>query len=449
MININVDDRIFALTFGYGHTLLKPGVWEERFGLKVALNVINSDNLKSIDKKNIAAVPKFSKEQLAKGSTFADFGVDIERDLVQGITGKTGNGDFGETVTGKDALSISVKFDASNIKTILRDCYEKYKSNDYKKDFSWIDYTFEIKDSDTIQKLDERLLNKIENDDLENFEMSIPDILDWENIDEFKFKKHSFGDDLDLSKYLKFLIRDNLGSSLKTLKTHQVDCFRNNQDQDVQSWKIYDCLYCETEYNGQMYILSGGKWYHIDDNFAQNVFKSFNSFKHNPPKIHLPECNEGEHEDKYNERVAQEIKDICNMDRKIIFHGGTNQKVEFCDLLTINKEIIHVKHYGASAVLSHLFSQGLVSGELLLFDEEFREKLNNQFDRLGVPAYKLPDPSERPEPADYEIVFAIISKPGTKFDIPFFSKVNLRNAKKTLESFGYKVSLLEIPTKKP
>jgi len=41
-------------------------------------------------------------------------------------------------------------------------------------------------------------------------------------------------------------------------------------------------------------------------------------------------------------------------------------------LITKDKEIVHVKHYGGSAVLSYLFSHGVVSGELFIADEDFR-----------------------------------------------------------------------------
>ena len=74
---VSVEKRLFALAFGYGHTLLNPGVCEERFGLKVALNVIDSENVRSIDKQNMSVTPKFSKEQITKDGTFADFGIDI------------------------------------------------------------------------------------------------------------------------------------------------------------------------------------------------------------------------------------------------------------------------------------------------------------------------------------------------------------------------------------
>lgn len=443
LLLVSEQSRVFVLTFGYGHTLLKPGVWEERFGLKVALSVVDSENLRSIDKKNMSIVPKLSKEQMTKDGTFADFGIDIEQDLIQGITGKSKNGDFGQTVTGKDALSISVKKDISNIKDFLKDCLQKYNSDDYKKDFGWIDHVSEMKDPKAIEELDNKLIEKIKNEDFEKTWLAIPEIVPWENVSEFKFKKKSFGDDIDLPTYLGFLTKEEKQNlSLDTVKNHFVDCISASTDDVMLSWKIYNCLCSEIENDGQTNVLSNGKWYQIDSHFAKSVSDSFESFRKQPAGITLPNCNKNEHEDKYNERVAKELSDICNMDRKTINHGGANQKVEFCDLLTKDKKLIHVKHYGASSVLSHLFSQGLVSGELLLSDPEFRKKLN---DKLPTD-YKLADSLEKPKSSDYKVIFAIISKSESDLDIPFFSKVNIRNAKKRLETFGYSVSLLKIST---
>jgi uncharacterized protein (TIGR04141 family) len=117
-------------------------------------------------------------------------------------------------------------------------------------------------------------------------------------------------------------------------------------------------------------------------------------------------------------------------------------KIEFCDLLTNNKKIIHVKKYGGSSVLSHLFAQGMVSGELFIGDKKFREKVNK-----GLPeSHRIENTEDRPIASDYEIIFAIISSLDKDLDIPFFSKVNLRSAKRRLGAFGYKVSLQKIKT---
>ncbi len=89
---VTVEKRTFALAFGYGHTLLKPGVCEERFGLKVALSVIDREQMRSINKKNMSITPKLLIEQLTKIGTFENFGIDVEQDLIQGVTGKTKSG---------------------------------------------------------------------------------------------------------------------------------------------------------------------------------------------------------------------------------------------------------------------------------------------------------------------------------------------------------------------
>ena len=443
---VKIDNRLFALTFGYGHMLLKHGIWEDRFGLKVALSVINPDNLRSIDKKNMSIVPKLTKEQMTKDGTLLDFGVDVEQDLIQGITGKTKIDAYGKTVTGKDALSVSVKVDISNIRELLKDCYKRYKDEDYKKQYSWIDNVSEIKNPRTIENMDNKLLENIKNRDFDKTWMAVPEILKWEDVDIFKFKQESFGDDINLPKYLSFLTDEQIEKlSLETIKKHDVNCISAKDGNSIHQWKIYNCLYCEINIKDQVYILSNGKWYEIENNFAKKVSASFESFRKKSTTVTLPDHIQGDHENIYNKKVGK-IKGICNMDRKLIYHGGANQKIEFCDLLTKDKKIIHVKHYGASNVLSHLFFQGLVSGQLLLSDEEFREKLNKKLDKPEYVQYKLPNVSERPDASEYEIIFAIISKSKKDLTIPFFSKVNIKNVRERLESYGYEVSLLKIAT---
>ena len=57
---------------------------------------------------------------------------------------------------------------------------------------------------------------------------------------------------------------------------------------------------------------------------------------------------------------------------------------------------------------------------------------------------KLADVNVRPDARGYEVVFAIISKSKKPLDIPFFSKVSLRNARKRLEAYGYRVTKKKI-----
>jgi uncharacterized protein (TIGR04141 family) len=60
-----------------------------------------------------------------------------------------------------------------------------------------------------------------------------------------------------------------------------------------------------------------------------------------------------------------------------ISHGGGHGQVEVCDLLSANRKLIHVKIYSKSSVLSHLFAQGFVSGQLGKWQCRFRIKRTN------------------------------------------------------------------------
>ena len=83
MVKVSKANGLFAVAFGYGWTLLNPEAYEERFGLKTALSIIDPDNLRKIDKKNMSVSPKNTSEQLTKTGVISDFGIDIEQDLIQ------------------------------------------------------------------------------------------------------------------------------------------------------------------------------------------------------------------------------------------------------------------------------------------------------------------------------------------------------------------------------
>ncbi len=51
-------NRYFALCFGYGSSFIESSTIEEGFGLKVALNVMNHEKIKSIDVKNLDTIIK-------------------------------------------------------------------------------------------------------------------------------------------------------------------------------------------------------------------------------------------------------------------------------------------------------------------------------------------------------------------------------------------------------
>jgi uncharacterized protein (TIGR04141 family) len=99
-----------------------------------------------------------------------------------------------------------------------------------------------------------------------------------------------------------------------------------------------------------------------------------------------------------------------------------------------------VKRYGGSSVLSHLFNQGLVSGELFQMQQDFRKLVNGKLPK----EHKLVNLAARPTPNSYKVVFAIISESIKQLSIPFFSKISLKQTLNRLEAIGFVVMLAKI-----
>ena len=441
---VNRQSRIFAIPFGHGRSLLEPGSWESRFGLRVVANIAGQSGVRKIDKMNISAIPKDSSEQLSKFGVVSDFGFDIEQDLLRGMTAKVASRyseDFGNIATGKDSLTVSAEVDHSNVKSFLQTCYKHYRSLRYKETFEWIDQIKSISDPKLIERLDKKLIVEISDKNYEKVWMAVPEIIEWERLSGFSYRSRMpLASDIRLDGFLESLTR-RARETIKpeTFKNRKIDCLDVDGNPLKGPWKAYECLHCELLHNRKTYILSNSKWFEIDQSFARAVYRNYEELRGARPVRILPPCVD-QHEDKYNKKAAEGAKDMHCTDRLLIPHGGGHSKIEFCDLYTRKKEIIHVKRYGQSAVLGHLFWQGTVSGEVFLDSAEFRRKVNRKLPA----AYQLRNPAERPKASDYTIIFAIISASNRELEIPFFSKVALKNAKRTLTTLGYKVRLQKI-----
>jgi uncharacterized protein (TIGR04141 family) len=431
----------FAVVFGVGRFLLKESVIEERFGLRVVLNSADPESIRSIDKTTLGSVPKHSREQMSRDTNAKEFGIDIEQDLVGAVTARSRDEQFGKTISGRDPLSVSVPVDITNIIDFLKHCLTRYNSNDYKKDFGWVEQIAEVRDSYKVGELEALLVDKLSRRDLDKIWMAVPEVVPWEDVEGFKYireKSDVLHPDIGMKSFLETLGDRPL--TVDTLGNEAV--FMISASTGVATrWSAHRCTYAEIEHNGTLYVLTGNKWYAIAKDFSDKVLSDFAAFP--ASTVSLPDFTQKD-EGAYNKDVAAS-EGFCCMDSDNIQHGGGHSSVEFCDLLTPDKKIIHVKRYVGSSTLSHLFAQGAVSGELFASDPEFRKKLNEKL----PDAYKLADPTERPRTEEYEIVYAIVSYSEGDLEIPFFSKVNLRAARNRLALCGYGVSLKKISKVEP
>ena len=437
LLLLEVADRIFAITFGQGRTFLAPGCCEERFGLTVVLNSVNPKKLRSIDRKSLDSVGSHGREQTVVATSIDHFSIDVEQDFLSAVTGVPEDLAFGNRLSGADSLHASANIEINDLPELLKRYLLAYKSDAYKDRFPWIDNVAEVKDSAKKDELNLALVDGMNTGAHDRIWLAIPEIIEWGRATYFKFfttKSESDYSDIRLADFLKELSENVTLDLLKKRKAYCIDSDGNS----IKNWPIYKCLYAEVTLGGETFVLTDSKWYRVEGDFVQEVLQSYRNIKrYSKP---LPPFNPSVGgEQAYNEAVANsDPTKYKNADCKFIRHGGARSKVEMCDLIADDEDLIHVKRYHSSAVLSHHFAQALVSSELLRSDPNFRKQVREKFPTL------LPESEEGFDPSNFEIVLAIISEPKGDLEIPFFSKVNLRSVVNRIQRDGFKVSLAKI-----
>ncbi|MEO8064518.1 MAG: TIGR04141 family sporadically distributed protein [Pseudomonadota bacterium] len=432
----SVENRHFAVTFGTGRYLLNPLAIEQRFGLFVTLNTVDPEKVRSIDTASLDRQGIQSRIQASRDASPADFGLDIERDLVRAVAGTPTDADVGETIAGYDSLHVNTRTTFVQLRRLLETYLARSKEKKYQKSFGWIDQIHEVRDSLLIEKLSKHLIGELKRGKSDCIWLAPDGIIDWNDVSRFQFGTSTSSPrypSLTLDRFI-----DHLGGAPKItidrLERTRVRALRAD-DSVAHEWPVVRCVQADFKYEGKSYLLNSGKWYQIDDHFVKVV----NAIVASIPiaSLGLPEYEDNS-EGAYNERAVQASDGkLALMDAKNIQYGGGASKIEFCDLYSINGDMIHVKRYSGSSVLSHLFSQAVVSAQTFKSDTEFRELVNKK-----LPAsHKLLDARKPPSVGAHRIVIAIVGGPDSAEDLPFFSRVTLKNSVKLLEGFGYKVAL--------
>lgn len=437
------SNRLFAITFGHGRHLLDLNAIEERFGLRVTLNSVNPDELRAVDVTTLDANPMHGKRQPSHAAPLGEFGLNLDQDVLRGVTGKPVEESLGTQMTGTDSLSVRVRTDLGSLQRLLSKYLAKSKEDKYRERFAWVDHIAEVRDPSLQQQLFGKLMDGFGAGGTHIW-AAIPSVVEWTAFDHFRFGSYASGieyDDITLDCLLQ-AIGDDV-PTLELLKRKRVFCISKGNPQPAMEWSFLDCLTAEIPMDGAHYLLNARTWYKIDKDFASKVQADISEIP--SPSFTLGDWGD-ETEAAYNERVAKKNNSKLHlMDRVMVSHPGMASPIEFCDLFSTSGEMIHVKRYGQSSVLSHLFAQGTVSAESVLSDAEFRKAANG---KLPL-SHRFKDPAVRIDPSKHEVCFAIGSSEPGPLSLPFFSQVTLRNAYRRLRhSLGYRVSLAKINVSK-
>lgn len=453
LLVIQVDDFTYALTFGHGRSLLNQARIERRFGLKVALNLVDERQLRSLDTKKFDEMVVSTNTQTSRTTELPAFGIDVMRDILRAVTGLAPNDSGFKSVSGSDALVISVADAITDLPALLRTIHSTYADTRYQISFGWVDHLTEVRDPTLVTRLDAQLLEHLNTGDTTRTHMAMPENLEWEDIEYFEVTptRPSQYLELDLDDYLADIPSSRATTTtVDQLKHRKVWVKFHNSAEPVARWSVYHCLVSEQRIHGGLFALVEGRWFAIADALVAQVDASISALP--TASIALPTGRPGESEADYNARAATESPDLALLDRQLVAPDGSNTKIEFCDLLGTNGALVHVKRKTRSSTLSHLFAQGHVSAESLI-DISLREQVRDVIRRVAdgeaarwlelIPGGDSPLARER-----ITIIYAVIANSaatGVEW-LPFFSRLTLMQTVRDLNRLGFRnVELVRVP----
>lgn len=450
VIIAKVKCRFLAIVFGYGRSFLKEECIERNFGFKVALNTIDPNKMRSVNAATIEDMVVNTQRQASYSTSQDEFGLNVTNDIMKGLTGEPYDSKYGNHISGKDSLVVSVFMEFSELKEKLELYIDAYSAQRYKEiGFDWVDNIAEVRDSILAEALDFELTSSIERHETEHLHISPPETTDWDQVVGFCYSGIKKKLD-DPESYTLNLNPDEYINSIKPgtnayqkIKRDKLWGLNADGTPFVIS-SIYNALVFQICFEGKTYILCSGIWYQVETSFFNQV-NNYISTMVRMSDTNLPVCMAGENEGDYNRRVATANPDYCLFDQKMISVAGGPKKIESCDLFTRDKKFIHVKNKGKSSQMGHLFAQGRVSAECFISDESFRRQVSEIATKnFGFPIF---DYTRKPSSNEYEVVFAIIDDKESDLTtkLPFFSKVNLMLTAQDLDRmhFRYSVCLIK------
>ena len=447
--------------------MLEPGVIDRRFGLRAALNAMYEDGegvldpirVRHVDAKTVGRTTMRTSRQASGDVEFEQFGVDVERDLLKAVTGEPiDRGKWGSRVHGGESVRVQAYGGLAQLGPLARDLVRLSRKKSYRRGFDWIDHIVVVNDSALLAKLQAEVVADLLAGE-ESVALAPPEHVDWDSLAEFRYSvaPNVAHEDLSMGDYVEHLRDRTVELSFEAMRKHRIEAL-DSDGNARHTWPVTRAVIAQIALGGRTYLLEEGEFYQVEtgfmaalDAFVDGIAESDVALPASPLDANGDEQLEGA----YNEMAARMSTQHLLLDKRMVNIAGVTGPIEICDVLTSNRQFVHVKRHLSSSTLSHLFAQGLVSADLYLNSQEFRDKARVQIKGaeeaqaaadnetavvgrfLGVLDF------DAPEPRSIEVVYAVIARWNDRSPtqaLPFFSKVNLRRSINDLRRLGCNVS---------
>ncbi|WP_433298957.1 DUF6119 family protein [Actinoplanes sp. CA-030573] len=443
LLLVKFKDYRFIIAYGVGRHAIESDSIEQGFGLRVAASVIEPTRIRAAFTRKPGAHGRTSYVAMPEAGPLYHLGIEPSEDLIREMEGKPAEA-FGRGVSGGDTLRLSVKdFSLRGLGPKLKEVVDAYLSDKYRVHYPFIDYYRRLNRGEVTLRstLDEMLESQIlapSNTVDYGSPVSDPRLLPDYYVLRYKSS---------YSSRMTYLDSDNVTAKLATwgvrhpLSEVKVLGLLENAEGPISEHRLRAYTVAEISLDGRSYAISEGSWYEIDANNLESIERALSLIPELDPKAIGIRPWQPKHriEGHYNRDLARWCGGTL-MDAKNFMIGGPHQKIEVCDVLSPQRDLICVKKATSASELSHLFSQGLTSAQLLVRDfEGYRDR---------VRAHLVPSEAGLPfDRGQWRIVYAIATrKPGPlRRSLFFFSKINLERTAVLLRDIGIDVAVVRIP----
>ncbi|MCP3060136.1 TIGR04141 family sporadically distributed protein [Myxococcus sp. K38C18041901] len=450
--------RIFAIAIGHGHHLINKDVIEPQFGLLTTLNGVDPERLKLVDSKRIGVQTLQKREASNLETKLADFDFEFDAELLHIVSGACADEKLGTRIRGSDSLLLTSKLDFEALPEKCLSIHKTFREDTYQKKFSFIDHIKPEKSARTLDKLDSKLVEAL-NQRLTTAKLSVayPDQIDYEANSHYVLQgrgSHREFNEVTLPALYDYLGDDEVEfADLKKIRITGIEVDSGAMRQTAAE-PLHAYLTYEVDLDGIKFVLCNRKWYRISNDYLDQIqqelatlilpsetpgLKPWHQTLNKKEKLtHI----EGD----YNIQYKQDA-DFLYMDKELFTFGPGlgHSKIEIADLFhRPSKKLFCVKRLNDSATLSHLFSQATVSADLFRQHAPYRDKFVTEVTR------QWPSQTFSHEDIDsLRFVYAL----GTERTeplleiLPIFSKVMLLKHARMLQRTRFKVEIARVEMK--
>lgn len=457
IVFLPVGTRTFAITFGHVFHNLKDTSYEYDFGLRVTLNSVDPEKLKSLDSLSPENARR-QRTQLPVNSDLTYFDFDQDSTILKSLTGKVKDEykAFFKHATGASSIRVSSDVSPDGLPELCEKLLNLYSEETFKTAFPDIQNVSPVKDPVVIDALNNKLITAFRTKD-DSLILTIPEIVNYH--DELYATFSGAGaslvyDDVFIDRYYEYLEGAEVDLNdveVETLKKHNLVLTNEDGQSRGDRPNIFKCLIFDASLNNgtASYHLCEGNWYLVDSDYISSLTTYLDPLC---ADTELPVYNHAD-EGKYNEAAKDASQNRLCMDKKSIAPTGQKQ-VEPCDIMEHGNGsaiLHHVKKSTVSATLSHLFNQGLNSIRLIRDSEEAHDKLKALAQTLASDDKKADFAALLAE-GKYKVVYQIIThkdKIHKSQNLPLFSRISLRRAMKELRRMDIKAEYCFVENQTP